>query len=289
MAVEGLLGNSLWCNFDSLRFLIERNPGSMVILVAIIGFLFYRLQKFLLDFLFFVFAHAPIGKKTKDALRQCRVRQTQRDREVCIDQVAVGWIQKTVHTIRWIFEAFLNLVALLLVALGAGILYLIISPPLSCAVPGNYGIFVPAVFKEISYKGGEFLYVDETNRSFVRIWPGKDREFGRNGPALADLEDKYHSKKGEASRTAQTKVFEIDERPMRGHDYFVLNWRDRDNFNVYFVARLVARQNGKRYIDSLEITSPAHGNALLGYDYKVLFCNFMKPSTADMTEECTKV
>jgi hypothetical protein len=287
--VEGLLGNSLWCNFDSARFLVERNPGSIVILVAIAGFIFVRLQKFFLDFLFFVFTHIPIGKKTKDAVLQCRAKPTQRDREVCVNQVADGWVQNTLRTISWLFQTFLNVVAVVLLLVGAAIFFLIISPPLSCAIPGNYGVFVPAVFKEISYKGGEFLYVDETNRSFVRIWPGKDREFGTNGPALADLEDKYHSKKAEASRTAQTKVFEIDERPMRGQDYFVLNWRDRDNFNVYFVARLVTRRNGKRYIDSLEITSPVHGNALLGYDYKVLFCNFKKPSTADMTEECTKV
>lgn len=283
--MESVFGANVWCDLDSLRFIVERNPGSIVILVAIVGFLFYRLKKFIADGLYHILMIAPLGKKTKAAVSRC-YQKRESEREACVIAVAEDRFKKGIQRISWIFELFLNLVALALLIVGICVCYLVMSPPVSCAVPGESGIYVPSVFKKISDKGGEILYSDETNRSYVRIWPGVDSLDEAGNATIKDLMDRYERKKFEALKNASSKAFDIEARPVSGRNYFVVSWRDRDNFDVYFVSRLMVRTNGKAYIDSLEISSPVHGNALMGLDYKMLFCSFVKPSATDLPSEC---
>jgi|GEM_PF-1608607 len=282
-----LFGPEIWCQLDSLRFVIERNPGSIVILVGVIAFLFQRLLKFIIDGLLAIYRLAPASKETKTALGYCKTKPTKHDQIACAEAVIDVRVEKARSRISWILNFFLNFIAVALITVAACICYLIFYPPLSCSVPGESQIFVPAVFKNIYSKDGELLYVDEANKSYLRIWPGSNS--GRSQMTKRDLRAWYEEKKADALRhIGPGTKFETDSPPSRENGYFVLNWRERDNFDVYFVSRLTWHGDGKPRIDSFEISSPTHGSALMSFDYNVLFCNFIRPSTAIPPEGCER-
>ncbi len=280
--MDGYVASSFWCNLDSLKYAIEHNAGSVVILVAAIGFVFWRIP----PVLFSLFNRITgMTRKLQAEADACSAKPAGDYQDRCFQNLE-NHIERLQQAVRWWWEFFLNLTAVTLIAVGGIIIYLVFSPPLSCAVSGSNGINVPAVFKPIYDKEGEQLFADERDKSFVRIWPGKVKASEETGATDFELLDRYTSKKSEAVRNASSKAFEVDVPPTAERRYYVLSWRDRDNYDVYFVSRLVSRDDGKLYIDSLEISSPAHGNTLMKLDYKLLLCSFITPTKSELPRMC---
>jgi hypothetical protein len=284
-AMEGYVSSEFWCQLDSLRFVVERNPGSIVILVGIAGFLFWRIQAILAHIYFWFIGHTRVGKWAREAFEVCKRMPTEDKQNDCLLDLRDELRRKV-----WLFfEWILNIVAVALLGLSAVIVYLILSPPISCAAKDQNSIYIPAVFKLLYNKDGELLYVDETNRSYVRVWPGKKGDGLSFNQTTGNLMTRFNNKVADAVLHAESKTVDLQAGPKEGRDYFVVSWRDRDSFDVYYVSRLIKRPDGQSYIDSLEISSPVHGNALMSLDYKIMFCSFVKPSVSgSMPDECNR-